>query len=59
MTEYEKLVVEAYGGENPDLKYLKAKQRMGPQLFAHLLIIFLILVANWVYLQDKKRGLVR
>lgn len=53
--EYEKLVVDAYGGANPDPKYLEALRRMGPQLVAHLLIIALIVVANVVFLMDSRR----
>jgi hypothetical protein len=53
--EYEKLVVDAYGGSNPDPKYLEALRRMGPQLVAHLLIIALIVVANVVFLMDSRR----
>jgi len=51
--EYEKLVIDAYGGPNPDPKYLEGLRRMGPQLVAHLLIIALIIVANIVYFKDR------
>lgn len=53
--EYEKLVVDAYGGANPDPKYLEALRRMGPQLVAHLLIIALIVMANVVFFVDRRR----
>ncbi len=53
--EYEKLVVDAYGGENPDPKYLEGLRRMGPQLVAHLLIIGLIILANVLYFADKRK----
>ena len=53
--EYEKLVVDAYGGADPDPKYLEALRRMGPQLVAHLLIIALIIAANVVFLVDRRR----
>lgn len=53
--EYEKLVVDAYGGPDPDPKYLEALRRMGPQLVAHLLIITLIILANVVFLADRGR----
>jgi len=56
--EYEKLVIDKYGGDNPDPKYLEAKRRMGPQLVAHILIILLIVVANIIYFAEK-RGEVR
>lgn len=53
--EYEKIVVDTYGAEIPDPKYLEASRRMGPQLVAHLLIIFLIIIANWVFFTERKR----
>lgn len=53
--EYEKLVIDKYGGENPDPKYLEAKRRMGPQLVAHILIIILIVLANVIYVAEKRR----
>jgi hypothetical protein len=53
--EYEKLVVDKYGGPTPDPKYLDGLRRMGPQLVAHLLIIGLIIVANILYFLDKRR----
>jgi len=53
--EYEKLVVDKYGGEEPDPKYLDGLRRMGPQLVAHLLIILLIVVANILYFHDRRR----
>tara|TARA_Y100000590_G_C15546642_1_gene949248 strand:+ start:156 stop:1031 length:876 start_codon:yes stop_codon:yes gene_type:complete len=55
--EYEKLVIDKYGGENPDPKYLEAKRRMGPQLVAHLLIILLIILANYIYIVEKRKGM--
>jgi len=36
-------------------KYLEGKRRMGPQLIAHLVIIALILIGNWVYFKDRAR----
>jgi hypothetical protein len=53
--EYEKLVMDKYGGENPDPKYLEALRRMGPQLVAHLLIIILIVIANLIYFAEKRQ----
>jgi hypothetical protein len=53
--EYEKLVVAKYGGPHPDPKYLDAQRRMAPQLFAHLLVIGLIILANIVYFADKRQ----
>ena len=54
--EYEKLVMDAYGGPEPDPKYLEGLRRMGPQLVAHLLIIGLILVANVLYFTEKREA---
>lgn len=54
--EYEKLVVDKYGGPSPDPKYLEALRRMGPQLVAHLLIVGLIIVANVMYFGEQRRG---
>lgn len=54
--EYEKLVMDAYGGPQPDPKYLEGLRRMGPQLVAHLLIIGLILVANLLYFTEKREA---
>jgi hypothetical protein len=54
--EYEKLVMDTYGGPDPPRKYLKGKLRMGPQLVAHIVIICLIIVANLVYFTGKRRG---
>jgi len=51
--EYEHLVVEKYGGPNPDPKYKDGQRRMGPQLVGHLLVILLIIVANILYFRDK------
>ncbi len=53
--EYEKLVIDKYGGDSPDPKYLEARRRMGPQLVAHILIILLIVMANIIYFVEKKR----
>ncbi len=53
--EYEKLVIDKYGGPNPDPKYLEAKRRMGPQLIAHVLMIVLIVAGNVVFFMQRKR----
>ena len=53
--EYEKLVMDKYGGDNPPGRYLEGQRRMGPQLVAHLLMIALIIVGNWVYFVGQKR----
>jgi hypothetical protein len=52
--EYEKLVIDTYGGPTPDPKYLEGLRRMGPQLVAHLLVISLIIMANIIYFVDKR-----
>lgn len=57
--EYEKLVNDAYGGPNPDPKYLEGLRRMGPQLIAHLLVMLLIVAANVLYFLDRRRESVR
>ena len=53
--EYEKLVIDTYGGENPDPKYLEAKRRMGPQLIAHVLMILLIFAGNYIFFVQRSR----
>ena len=53
--EYEKLVMDKYGGDDPPGRYLEGQRRMGPQLVAHLLMILLIIVGNWVYFTGRKR----
>ena len=53
--EYEKLVVDKYGGPHPDPKYLEGLRRMGPQLVAHLLVILLIVLANVLYFAGKRQ----
>ncbi|HWL08113.1 MAG TPA: hypothetical protein VNQ76_06910 [Planctomicrobium sp.] len=52
--EYETLVHRAYDEGAADKKYMEANRRMGPQLVAHLLMIGLILVGNWVYFMQKR-----
>lgn len=52
--EYEQTLIDNY----PELKDNKDSQeglrRMGPQDFAHMLIIGLIIVGNWIYFSAKK-----
>lgn len=55
-SEYESLVMDKYGGDKRTGKYLEAQRRMGPQLVAHLLMIFLIIVGNIIYFIERKRG---
>ena len=52
--EYEKLVLDKYGGENI-ARYQEGLRRMGPQLVAHLLMIVLIVVGNIVYFAERRR----
>ncbi len=54
--EYEELVMNAYGHDDLGMAFRKGKLRMGPQLIAHVLIIFLIIVANIIYFAEKRRG---
>jgi hypothetical protein len=53
--EYEKLVNDKYGGATPIPKYQEAIRRMGPQLFAHLLMIGLIIAGNVIYFTQRRR----
>lgn len=56
-SEYEKLVVDKYIVEKdmtPKPKYLKGRQRMGPQLVAHLLMIGLIVVGNVLFFLQRR-----
>ncbi len=55
-SEYESLVMAKYGGDKMTGKYLEAQRRMGPQLVAHLLMIFLIIAGNVIYFIERKRG---
>lgn len=54
-SEYEALVNTKYLGRDPPEKYEEAHRRMGPQLVAHLLMIALILLGNWVYFMQRRR----
>lgn len=54
--EYEALVMEKYGGEDPNPKYLEAIRRMGPQLIAHILMILLIVAGNYVFFVQRSKG---
>ncbi|MGD8396830.1 MAG: hypothetical protein PVF43_15280 [Candidatus Eiseniibacteriota bacterium] len=53
--EYEKLVMDKYGGPDPEGKYLEGQRRMGPQLVAHVLMIVFILVGNAIFFIGRKR----
>ena len=57
--EYEKLVIDTYGGTDPNPVYLEGLRRMGPQLIAHLLVILLIVVANVLFFADRRREAAR
>ena len=54
--EYEQILLTAYPQlkENEDAQ--EALRRMGPQDFAHLLIMALVLVGNWIYFVGRKQG---
>lgn len=53
--EYEMLVVDKYGGEEPRAIYQEGIRRMGPQLIAHILMIVLIVVGNVVFFIQRRR----
>ncbi len=53
--EYEMLVNQKYSGPTPSPKYQEALRRMGPQLFAHLLMIALIIAGNVIYFTQRRR----
>jgi hypothetical protein len=54
--EYEKLVMDKYGGPEPPGKYLEGRRRMGPQLIAHVLMIVFIVVGNTIFFVGRRRG---
>jgi len=57
--EYEQVVNEsitAKGGGEPPPKYQEARRRMGPQFVAHLLMVALILLGNFVYFVQRSRA---
>jgi len=57
--EYEQTVIDAYPefAENPASK--EALRRMGPQLIAHIYIVALIILGNYIYFTEKRRGAAR
>lgn len=57
--EYEKLVVDKYGGPDPDPIFLEGVRRMGPQLVAHILMILLIIAGNVIFFMQRRRGATR
>ncbi len=52
--EYETLVNEKYVEGEPKPEYREGVRRMGPQLIAHLLMIFLILAGNILFFLQKR-----
>lgn len=52
--EYEKLLTEQYKLEDQP-KYKEGLRRMGSQMFAHLLMIFLIIVGNVIFFVGRRR----
>ncbi len=54
-SEYEKLVMDKYGGDDVPGKYLEAQRRMGPQLVAHVLMVVLIIVGNIIFFVGRRR----
>ena len=53
-SEYESLVLEKYSGKN-DANYQEGQRRMGPQLFAHLLMVGLIIVGNVIFFMQRRQ----
>ena len=51
--DYETLVADKYGDENG--RDREARRRMGPQLFAHLLIIGLIVAGNIAFARQRRQ----
>jgi len=54
--EYEAAIDEHYDEIKVNKNAHEAKQRMGPQLVAHSLMIVLIIVGNWIFFVSRKRG---
>ena len=56
--EYEVLVNEKYPGPDgePIPLLIDGQRRMGPQLTAHLLIVFLIVLGNMIYFLTRNEG---
>ncbi len=54
--EYEQTLLDAYPtlAENP--KSQEALRRMGPQLIAHVYIVILIVLGNFIFFTGRKRG---
>lgn len=52
--EYEKLMIDQYGLQD-NKKYQEGLRRMGSQLFAHVLILLLIIIGNAVYFIGRRR----
>jgi hypothetical protein len=53
--EYEKLLIEEYPQLDEMPKYKEGLRRMGSQLVAHLLMIFLIVVGNIIFFIGRSR----
>lgn len=54
--EYEFLLTGAYPGLQNNPAAQEALRRMGPQLFAHLTLIGLIVIGNAIYFTQRRRG---
>ena len=37
-------------------EFLEGQRRMGPQLFAHLLMVLLIILGNVIFFAQRRRG---
>lgn len=53
--EYEKLMAEQYGLEDQP-KYKEGLRRMGSQMFAHILMVMLILLGNVLFFMGRKEA---
>ena len=62
---YEQILIENYPSLgkadmiNSQFSTTAAFQRMGPQFVAHLLMLLLIVVGNFIFFLDRKRGATR
>lgn len=51
-----KAEVQRVARQLTDPKYMEAQRRMGPQLFAHLLMVLLIILGNVVFFANRRKG---
>ena len=48
-------LIDAATGATPG-EFLEGQRRMGPQLFAHLLMVLLIILGNVIFFAQRRRG---